>query len=66
MSALREIKYEARYWDVNKAWGKAKCLISIKAACQVSALFHVKHEQGNALTILKNLHLDINVVVGSL
>ena len=66
MSALREIKYEAHHQDANKAWGKAECFISIEAACQVSALFNVKHEQGNALTILKKFCLDINVFTGSL
>ena len=51
MSALHEIKHEARGRDSNKARGKAENFISIKAV--LSALFSIKHEQGNALTILK-------------
>ena len=52
MSSLRNIKHKAHSQDANKAQGEAECFISIKAA--LSALFRVKHEQGNAFTILKN------------
>jgi len=34
-SAICEIKHKEHGRDVNTAWGKAECFISIKAACQV-------------------------------
>ena len=47
MNALRDIKHEVRGQDANIARGEAECFIGIEAA-------HVKQEQGNAFTILKN------------
>ena len=52
MNALCNIKHEVRSPNTNKARGKAEYFISIEAT--LSALFCVKHEQGNASTILKN------------
>ena len=52
--------------DANIAQGEAKCFNNIKAACMLSALFHVKHKQDKVLTILKNFHPDINIFAGSL
>ena len=59
MSALHEIKHKTHDQD---ARGKVECFISYV----LSALSHVKHEQGNALTILKKCHLNINIFAGSL
>ena len=57
------MKHEACGLDANKAQGKAKCFISIEAMCQV-LLFCVKHKQRNAITILKNFCLNINMFAG--
>ena len=64
MSVVHEIKHKVCGRDANKAWGEAQWLISIEAALRM--LFCIKHKQGNALTILKNLHLNINMFAGSL
>ena len=64
MSALHEIKHEARGRDSNKARGKAENFISIKAV--LSALFSIKHEQGNVLTIFLEKCFDKNVLTGLL
>ena len=48
VSALHEIKHKAHSQDANKARGEAECL---HWGHMLSALFHVKYKQGNALTI---------------
>ena len=45
--------------DANKAQGKAKCLLALRLC--VKCYICVKHKQGNAIIILKNFHLDVNV-----
>ena len=39
VSALRDIKHEARGRDANKARGEAECFISIEAACPCPVLY---------------------------
>ena len=60
MSALREIKHKMCGRDASKAQGEAECFISIKPIAS-SALFRIKHEEGNVLTLLK--HFQRNALI---
>ena len=48
--------------DANKARGKAKCLLALRPC--VKCYICVKHKQANAIIILKNFRLDVNVFAG--